>query len=163
MLVDESGNWPEWLDKFISDVRTDISNFDINNTSEDVVLNSNYFSFYKGKLVLRINGDRSGSFGILFITRETNRRANPQDVVRHEYGHTVQMDQLGVIDYLLCIGIPSYFEWGSDPNYYRRPWEITADIYGGVRSRSYPYKYIQEGFDYLENSKKWGIFVWLFI
>lgn len=43
--------------------------------------------------------------------------------------------------------------------YYRRPWEITADIYGGVKSRSYP-GYEAAGYEYLENSEDWGIFVW---
>ena len=57
------------------------------------------------------------------------------------------------------IGVPSFFEWGSDSVYYRRPWEITADIYGGVKSRSYP-GYEAAGYEYLENSEDWGIFVW---
>ena len=111
---------------------------------------------------MRTNGDRSGSFGVLFITRETNDRDNPEDVIRHEFGHTVQLDQLGVINYALCIGIPSFFEWGNDPVYYRRPWEITADIYGDVESRSYP-GYEKAGYDYLSNSEKWGPLVWISI
>ncbi len=54
------------------------------------------------------------------------------------------------------------FEWGNDSVYYRRPWEITADIYGGVQSRGYP-GYETAGFEYLENSKKWGLLVWFTI
>ena len=57
------------------------------------------------------------------------------------------------------IGVPSFFEWGSDSVYYRRPWEITADIYGGVKSGRYP-GYEAAGCEYLENSEDWGIFVW---
>ena len=133
-----------------------------NNTDEQAVLEAEYFAFYKGCLVIRTNGDRSGSFGILFITRETNSRQDAEDVIRHEYVHTIQLEQLGVVKYLLCIGVPSFFEWGSDPEYYRRPWEITADIYGGVQSRSYPV-YDVVGFQYLSDSKNWGIFAWLTI
>ena len=176
-MSDSAGQWPEWfkdigdwwnenivqpLTQFFEDILEDCENYDVSNESESKVLESNYFSSYKGVPVLRINGDRSGSFGVMFITRETNYRANPEDVVRHEYGHTKQLEQLGLIQYTLCIGVPSFFEWGSDTEYYRRPWEITADILGGVQSRSYP-GYESAGFMYLENSQKWGILVWLTI
>ena len=134
----------------------------IMNTDESVVLDAEYFAFYKGHLVIRTNGNRPGSFGILFITRETNTRLDAADVVRHEYGHTQQLAQLGPAKYIFCIVIPSFFEWGSDPVYYRRPWEITADIYGGVQSRSYP-GYADAGFKYLENSRNIGIWAWLTI
>lgn len=83
-------------------------------------------------------------------------------MVRHEYGHVKQLEQLGIVNYTLCIGVPSLFEWGSDPEYYRRPWEITADILGGVQSRSYP-GYETAGFEYLENSKRWSFFTWFTI
>ena len=134
----------------------------LGNTDEQAVLDAECFAFYKGCLVIRTNGNRSGSFGCLFITRETNHRPDAEDVVRHEYGHTRQLVQLGPVKYLLCIVIPSFFEWGSDPVYYRRPWEITADIYGEVQSRSYP-GYAGAGFKYLENSRNIGIGAWLTI
>ena len=41
--------------------------------------------------------------------------------------------------------------------YYNRPWEITADIYGGVQSRSHTQKDIMAGFAYLEASKEKGV------
>lgn len=132
------------------------------NTDEQVVLAAEYFAFYKGCLAIRTNGKRSGSFGVLFITRETNTRDYPEDIIRHEYGHTVQLAQLGVVKYALCIGLPSFFEWGSDQEYYRRPWEITVDIYGGVQSRCYP-GYEAAGFEYLIISGLLGIGAWLTI
>ena len=132
------------------------------NSDEQVVLDAEHFAFYKGCLVIRTNGKRSGSFGVLFITRETNTRDYPEDVIRHEYGHTVQLAQLGVVKYTLCIGLPSLFEWGSDQEYYRRPWEITADIFGGVQSRCYP-GYEAAGFEYLIISDLLGIGAWLTI
>ena len=157
-----AGNYAIQASKRASDrvIANEIAFF--TNTSEAAVLEAEDFAFYKGHLVIRTNGNRSGSFGIMFITRETNSRPDAEDVIRHEYGHTQQLEQLGIFKYALCIGIPSLFEWGSDSEYYRRPWEITADVFGGVQSRSYP-GYEDEGFMYLENSKKRGILVWLTI
>ena len=109
----------------------DFKNYDINNESEEKVLQSKYFSAYKGVPVVRINGDRSGSFGMIFLTRKTNSMKNAEDTIRHEYGHTKQLQQLGVLGYAMCIGLPSWQKWGSG-EYYSKPWEITADIYGGV-------------------------------
>ena len=179
-LRDDTGLWPSWkeikkglkkawdwaddnifqpIGEFFEDIGEDLEAFDTSNQSEEKVLESNYFSFYKGHLVIRTNLDRSGSFGFLFISRDANKSPHPEDEVRHEYGHTVQLKQLGIVKYALCIGIPSLFEWGSDSEYYRRPWEITADIYGGVQSRSYPgYEY--EGFQYLAISRLFGIIAW---
>ena len=129
------------------------------NTSADAVLQADYFAFYRGIPVIRTNGNRSGSFGIIFLTRETNYRDYPEDMLRHEYGHVVQLCQLGVIKYLLCIFIPSWQKWGSDP-YYEKPWEITADIYGGVIYRNHPQGKIDTGFDYLDKSMQFGIYAW---
>ena len=133
----------------IANFARDIKNYDKYNTSEQKVLESNYFSSYKGKFVLRTDMDRSGSFGILFITHETNNRTNPEDVIRHEYGHTKQLDQLGIVNYALFIGLPSWQEWSSD-YYYDRPWEVTADTYGGVQSRTPSQAKIDAGEDYLD-------------
>ena len=150
------------VDEILEELADDALNYNVNNESEEVVLNSNYFSSYKGKLVIRTNLERSGSYGALFISRKASERSAPEDEVRHEYGHTKQLDQLGLAKYTMCIGVPSMFEWGNDSVYYRRPWEITADIYGGVQSRDYP-GYETAGFEYLENSKKWGLLVWFTI
>ena len=130
----------------------------VTNDDEQVVLDAEYFAFYKGKLVVRTNGERSGSFEILFITRETNNRMNPEDIIRHEYGHTKQLDQLGIVHYALFIGLPSWLEWSSD-SYYDRPWEVTADTYGGVQSRNPTQAKIDAGEQYLDLIKS-DIPVW---
>ena len=175
--VDEDGRLPQWLKDgfswlnrhisqpviaFARNVKEDFDNYDKYNESEEKVLNSHYFSSYKGVPVIRINGNRSGTFGIMFLTRETNRRRNPEDIVRHEYGHTKQMDELGVIKFALCIGIPSAAEWGEG-EYYDKPWEVTADIYGGVQSRQHTQENIARGFAYLHGSKIVGPLIWLAI
>ena len=138
----------------------DIRNFDRKNCSEKVVLESNYFSIYRGKFVLRTRLKRSGSLGILFISKQDSKKKAPEDEVRHEYGHTKQLKYLGVMKYILCIGFPSFREWGSDQEYYRRPWEITVDMYGEVVSRTYSDKYKERGMRYLETSKVKGTKVW---
>ncbi len=147
---------------FIKDIAEDFNKYDKYNESEEIVLESHYFSSYKGVLVIRTNGNRSGSFGVIFLTRESNDRDYPEDVVRHEYGHTKQLEQLGVIKFAYCIGLPSWLQWGTG-NYYDKPWEITADIYGGVQSRDHSQSDIDAGFAYLKASEKISLFVWKFI
>ena len=177
MYTDSIGNWPEWVEDvydlfdenviqpitdFVIDIKKDITNYNPNNQSEEKVLESEYFSSYNGVFVIRTNGNRSGSFGIIFLTRETNNRNNPEDVLRHEYGHVIQLEQLGVVNYALCIGLPSWQQWGTG-EYYSKPWEITADLYGGVQSRSHSQSDIDKGIAYLKGSKTVGPLIWLFI
>ena len=83
----------------------------------------------------------------------------PEDVVRHEYGHTVQLQQLGIVKYALCIGLPSWLEWGSK-DYYDKPWEVTADLFGGVQSREASRSDKADAFHYLWLSKQVGPFAW---
>ncbi len=91
----------------------------------------------------------------------SNEGSNPEDVVRHEYGHTKQLRQLSILKYAIGIGIPSALEIGGGDDYSRR-WEITADIYGGVKSRNHTERNIDSGFLYLKLSKFVGPFMWLF-
>ena len=109
----------------------DIINYDKNNTDEQKVLDSHYFSSYKGKFVIRTNMLRSGSFGVLFITHEEDKRWDKIETVKHEYGHTIQLKQMGPVAYSFFIVLPSAMELGTK-SYYRKPWEITADMFGGV-------------------------------
>ena len=174
-MCDLSGHWPKWIEdvnnwfidnvvkptkQFVKDIKKDVKNFDINNKSERKVLESNYFSCYKGVPVIRINGDRSGTFGAIFLTRETNDRKYPEDIVRYKYGHTIQMEKLGIVKYALCIGVPSWREWGTG-EYYSKPWEVTADIYGGVLSRNHSQSSIENGFAYLKGSQITEPLIWI--
>ena len=176
-MVDVSGDFTEWIEdginwfnenvveplaQLIENVKEDADAFDIDNKSEEKVLKSNYFSSYKGVPVFRTNGIRSGSFGVIFITRETNQRKDAENIVRHEYGHTVQFRELGVLNYTMCIMIPSWQMWGSK-EYYTKPWEITADLYGRVQSRNHAESDFMYGFAYLDASKHLGPLIWLSI
>ena len=142
-----------------TNVKEDIENYDKYNESEAKVLQSHYFSSYKGVLVLRIPGKRSGSLGIIFLTHGSNTLDNSEDIVRHEYGHTKQLERLGLMKYMLCIGLPSWQEWGSK-DYYDKPWEVTADIYGGVQSREASIRDRADAFYYLWLSEQVGPFAW---
>lgn len=113
----------------------DIKNFNPLNSDEKVVLDANYFSIYEKHLVIRQGGfgKRSFSIGVMFIDRAESSD-NPLSIktVPHEYGHTVQLRQLGLVRYLASIAIPSIKSKAEGEAYYDQPWEVTADVYGGV-------------------------------
>ena len=60
---------------------------------------------------------------------------------------------MGVFKYIFRIGIPS---WTSKVpgSYYDRPWEVTADLCGGVRSRAHKAEVIDAGIAYIDKYKK---------
>ena len=150
-LVDSSGNWPTfndikgwgeevlgWFDenivKPVANLVNEICNYDSSNEDEQKVLGANYISSYKETFILKIPGDNAFSFGILFIG---NDYKDP-NVVKHEYGHKLQLDQRGVLGYLTDIALPSVTAfWLSEfgkitYDYYGSPWESEADALGGV-------------------------------
>ena len=102
------------------------------NANEDSVLSSNTVSFYKGVPVFRTNGDRSGSFGAIFLTRQSNK-----DDLRHERGHNWQLMMMGIGTYAFTVGMPSPLILGNYKSYYDSPWETMADILGGVNGRNH--------------------------
>ena len=125
---------------FSEDIRSDMNRIHWNpfNSDEELVLKSKYVSFYKGVPVFRIGGNRSGTFGGIFLTRETNYRSNAVGILKHEWGHSVQQIILGPIIFFIGIALPSAGEWQKDKwgDYYLSPWEITADMIGGVDNSS---------------------------
>ena len=66
----------------------------------------------------------------------TGVKDDDYNTVKHEYGHTVQFEQLGLWKYLKQVGIPSvtgYLLGDELPyDYYTAPWEAEADMYGDV-------------------------------
>jgi len=71
----------------------------------------------------------------------------------------IAIQQLGIVKYALCIGLPSWLEWGSK-DYYDKPWEVTADLFGGVQSREASRSDKADAFHYLWLSKQVGPFAW---
>ena len=100
---------------------------------------------YKGKTV-RVNSKfPSGiSLGETIIVRKYPTNNSLWNVVKHEWGHTVQSKQWGWL-YLIVIGLPSvcgnlwdrafHKDWSYEDAcewYYNQPWEKDANIKGGV-------------------------------
>ncbi len=127
--------WSPYLIDLLTEAAVDLAYFDINNQSEQAVLDAKLISAYKGKLVLKVPfPNEAASFGIMFIGNgEKEGKSNSAVDVKHEYGHTIQFDQLGIVDYTRYVAIPSVKGyWNDVKNYYSQPWEYIADRYGGV-------------------------------
>ena len=114
------------------------------NTDIQTVLEAEHFAFYKGKLVIKLPiGKNAASFGIIILGSELNATNGGINTLLHEYGHTVQFDKMGRVDYTRYIAIPSLIgnlidRAGMLPgDYYSYPWEYQADQYGGVTGRVY--------------------------
>ena len=105
--------------------------------------------------MLRIDGNRSFSFGAIFLTRESNTRTHPEDVVRHEYGHLLQMKLIDPITYFVNIGIPSMADLG-DGDYEDKLWAVSAEVLGDVKSGTHSKEKIIAGFAYLGFSMLFG-------
>lgn len=103
------------------------------NTNKDAVVESEKVSFYKGVPVIRINGfeGSSGTFLGIFLNHSADK-----ETLQHEWGHTIQQGIIGPLRFGITIAITSPSElgerkWPAERAYRNRPWEITADIFGG--------------------------------
>lgn len=123
------------------------------NTDPDRVLNSKYFSTYKGVLVIRHSMKKFTSCalpGLIFLNRKAGR-----DTLDHEYGHTRQAKLLGTLRYWVYIAVPSLRGFKNKvEDYYSQPWEKTADVLGGVERGSYLPGAAEEGNKYLREVKE---------
>ena len=155
---------------FDEDIRNDMNAIGWNpfNTDESATLNSSKVSFYKGVPVFRTNMNRSGSFGAIFLRRGSTNSAgvfqklNDPYELMHERGHNSQLMRMGIANYGLMIVLPSWFEWSNRP-YFERPWEITADILGGVSRETHSQADINRGYWYLGVSSLLGLLGYFFL
>ena len=155
---------------FDEDIRNDMNAIGWNpfNTDESATLNSSKVSFYKGVPVFRTNMERSGSFGAIFLRRTwkdkngISHKLTDPDELRHERGHNWQLMMMGIANYGLMIGLPSWQEWSNRP-YYERPWEITADVFGGVTGRTHSQADINRRYWYLGVSSLLGPLGYFFL
>ena len=153
-MSDPTGGWPigiSWAAKLVQNivvtyckVSQDCKNYEKDNQSEKRVIEAHYFSSYKGKLVLKeqlVMGKSGFSYGVIFIGDDVRSA----DTVKHEYGHTVQLENRGIIKYTTEVVIPSVTafvldEIGKLPyDYYGSPWEAEADRYGGATNNDEPW------------------------
>ncbi len=132
----------EFVIEYTPKIIIDAINYDKDNTDEQKVLDAHVFSSYKGKFVLKLPiGTHAFSFGIIVMGSDVN------DVndVKHEYGHTVQFDNMGFWNYIKYVAIPSVTAYHLDKDkdselpydYYTAPWEAEADAFGGVEREEY--------------------------
>ena len=134
MGYDPSGNYmilPFWNMKYISKIFEDIKNFNLFNKDSNVVFDANYFSFYKGSLVIKHQTNLSsfGVFGIIFL----HVNHTEEDDLNHEWGHNIQEKILGSPLYMIRIAIPSMIGCAlryNDEEYFSFPWERSADFFG---------------------------------
>ena len=119
-------------------LKKDLQQFDKNNLDPKKVIKATYFSAYKKTVIVKVPFSRSGlSIGIIFL----GNKAKDENLVKHEYGHRLQLEQMGLFRYLKKVFFPSVTanlldRLGRLPyDYYGSPWEAEADRLGGVKRR----------------------------
>ncbi len=144
---------------FSNTLREDMNKINYNpfNSDESKVISSNSVSFYKGVPFYKTSNERSGSFCAVLLYSEED----DTETIKHEIGHNVQQLILGPITFLINIGITSMFEL-STREYYDRPWEITADLFGGV-STFHNDEDIKRGKGYIVTSLFTGPFSYFYL
>ncbi len=144
---------------FDEGIRSDMNAIGWNpfNTNATVAIDSNKISFYQGVPVFKLSGNRPGSFCTIFLTENSS-----ETTVKHEYGHCIQQLITGPGNHALMILLPSWQNWSSR-DYYDRPWEVTADIFGNVTEREHSKKDINRGYWYLGISYLFGPLGYLFL
>lgn len=112
------------------------------NTLEEDVLQAKVAALYKGKIVIKVPGASAGfSCGIMFI----GSNVSSIETVKHEYGHTKQLDSLGLPTYLNTVIVPSMICFAlqevnilPEKYYFSLPWERKADELGGSTDNYIP-------------------------
>ena len=119
-----------------------------NSKSPEDIMSSKSISFYKDVLVIKVPNwisffpeTSSFSFGVILMGQKGD-----MDLLRHEYGHTRQLQELGVWDYYKYVVKPSVYRYNKTvekvytwDSYYSTPWEYQADQYGGVNGTYMPW------------------------
>ena len=114
----------------------------IYNDDEQKVLEAEHIAFYKGTSVVKVPwmDGNALSFGVIFMA--SNVKDSP-NLVKHEYGHILQLNQVGFATYTSMVAMPSLIGYGlteanvlPDELYYNLPWERSADYLGNA-NRSY--------------------------
>ena len=97
---------------------------------------TSWLNVYKGVPMITIPDSNLSSFSFGFMFVEKSSTSN-NTTINHEWGHTRQMLLLGIGDYFNMIGVPSMItnliDRSYTVDYYNMPWEITADMFGGIK------------------------------
>ena len=108
--------------------------------SEELAVLRGKTDTYKGHKVYKVLGDDEGlSFGNIYLGKNTLDTWGDVLLLRHEYGHTIQLEKLGVEGYVPFVAIPSVIgiikrkmnliTWDE---YYMLPQELQANVYGNA-------------------------------
>ncbi len=76
------------------------------------------------------------------------------DTLKHEYGHYLHLQQIGLKSYTACVAIPSFIGSKLDlsaESYYSQPWEYIAEVLGEP----------ERSFDYWPNSEIYATAYWI--
>ena len=158
MRVDRTGSLPSWNDiasvftavgnwvynqivqpvaGFFNAISEDFKNYNPNNTDKDNVFSANNFSNYNGIFVILTDFDASFSFGFICLSRlQLN-----EDILKHEYGHRLQLNNMGLISYIANVAIPSVtinilLTLEKLPyDYYTYPFEAEANQLAGANPK----------------------------
>ena len=123
------------LGALLRGLREDCRRYDRRNESEAAVLAARYFACYRGVFVLKTRTRASFSFGLIGLSRYQQSAA----MLRHEYGHRLQLRKLGLWRYIRRVAVPSVTanllsRRDKLPyDYYGSPWEAEADQLGQVQ------------------------------
>ena len=96
-------------------------------------LETHGISYYKGVLVVETSFDASFSYGFIGLSASQKNA----DTLKHEYGHTVQLKNMGIGSYIADVAIPSatiniLSRLDKLPyDYYTYPFEAEANKLGG--------------------------------
>ena len=127
------------------DIRKDMKALGWNpfNNDENLVLDAEKISFYKGVPVIKFDHGVLTSFSLGGIFLNNSNPINEM-TIKHEYGHSVQQMILGHDKYLYSVFLPStiYNMLSRDytalaDKYFSMPWERTADLFGNAEHEKY--------------------------
>lgn len=120
------------------------------------------FSRFQGRLVVKIDWfdnlffhrqPQAASFIFIFLD---SRCRNPENTLRHEYGHCVQLRMLGLFRYIKYVAVPSvrgFRQRMTTAQYYSQPWEYVADQFGGAIRFSYEADAASRAWEYWNRAK----------
>ena len=120
----------------------------VENTSEVTAyenLEQYGFAYYNDTLIIRLPGKNGIGFSFGFIALDHYYSANEYGIntLKHEYGHKLHMEEVGVLSYSITVAAPSLTGAAMSNagllgvHYYSLPWEYIADQYGGVNRTGY--------------------------
>ncbi len=141
----------------------DCLRYDAGNVDASAVAEATFFSGYDGQFVFFGNwkSGRSGSFGKLMGVHLLSKGSRSfSELLKHEHGHYEQYLEIGLAKYIFAIAIPSI---SNDPvDYYSQPWEVTADLLGGVTTHYHSKGSEEAGIKYLDDVKNADLFSVIF-